>query len=622
MTQSGQGEEPQIPAARPAHEGVVLPADGGEPLVPGTYGDQAVPAGGTPWGQPWGPDVPQAGPSYGQNDGFAPGQAWGQDPQQQPYGMPQQPQQFPYDGTPPQYDAAQPQPSQPYEQYPPQQPAAPQPYAPQHQQPYAQDPQPYAQQPQPQAPQPQPQQLQQPQPSQQAPGLPPQQAALGLPPAEQPQAPQAPLGALPAQPQPQSGAALPEPHQAQSGAALPQPQQPPQSAPLPPPAQGGAPLPPADAEATQYLSAVPQNAQQTQGSQGGESNSPGPYGGSQGVQGTQGTQGGAPLPGALPPEAPAADATQFLGRQAMPQPPAAGGPDSEATQYIAPVPPAPASAPYGIRPGAPGDRQPPAEFDSLFRSEPAGAGGAGGAESTQQMPQFNQPPAQPQPGMGQGQYAGPPEPTSRRTGSKVPLFAAIGVAIAVLGVGAGALIAGGGEDEKDEPKNAAESQPAEQKPSPTTDPAEEQAVALDKLLAESNDSRTAVINSVKSIEACRNLGQAATDLRDAAKQRNGLVTRLAQLEVDELPDHATLTAALNKAWKASASADNHYAAWADQVAAKGKKGCVKGKARTTKSRAAGNTASGDATAAKKQAAPLWNTIAGQYGLTKHTWIQL
>ncbi|MBK6031248.1 hypothetical protein JHN57_22190, partial [Streptomyces sp. MBT59] len=46
MTQSGQGGqgghggEHQLPAARPAHEGVVLPADGSAPWTPGE------PAGG------------------------------------------------------------------------------------------------------------------------------------------------------------------------------------------------------------------------------------------------------------------------------------------------------------------------------------------------------------------------------------------------------------------------------------------------------------------------------------------------------------------------------------------------------------------------------------------------
>ncbi|NEB68356.1 hypothetical protein G3I39_15070, partial [Streptomyces fulvissimus] len=61
MTQSGQGGEQQLPAGRPAHEGVVLPSDGGAPWIPGapTGGQadqgQAVPAGGQAWGRPWGP---------------------------------------------------------------------------------------------------------------------------------------------------------------------------------------------------------------------------------------------------------------------------------------------------------------------------------------------------------------------------------------------------------------------------------------------------------------------------------------------------------------------------------------------------------------------------------------
>ncbi|HWU11349.1 MAG TPA: hypothetical protein VN520_34170, partial [Streptomyces sp.] len=116
-------------------------------------------------------------------------------------------------------------------------------------------------------------------------------------------------------------------------------QQPQQYAqPLPPEAgptgQGG------DADATQYIAPLP---------------------------------GGGPLPGGLPPERPA-ESTQYLGRSAAPAQPS----DADATQYI---PPVPGGAPYGIRPGAPGDRQPPAEFDSLFRSEePAGA--------TQQMPRL------------------------------------------------------------------------------------------------------------------------------------------------------------------------------------------------------------------------------------------
>ncbi|MDV9176096.1 hypothetical protein R6V09_38990, partial [Streptomyces sp. W16] len=64
MTQSGQGEEP---SARPAREGIVLPSDGGEPLLPGMTGGRGnqqsagqppstPPAGGQAWGGSWGPD--------------------------------------------------------------------------------------------------------------------------------------------------------------------------------------------------------------------------------------------------------------------------------------------------------------------------------------------------------------------------------------------------------------------------------------------------------------------------------------------------------------------------------------------------------------------------------------
>ena len=57
MTQSGQGEEP---SARVAREGIVLPSDGGEPLLPGTTGGPGTPQHPTP------PPAPAA-PSGGQS---------------------------------------------------------------------------------------------------------------------------------------------------------------------------------------------------------------------------------------------------------------------------------------------------------------------------------------------------------------------------------------------------------------------------------------------------------------------------------------------------------------------------------------------------------------------------
>jgi hypothetical protein len=205
----------------------------------------------------------------------------------------------------------------------------------------------------------------------------------------------------------------------------------------------------------------------------------------------------------------------------------------------------------------------------------------------------------------------------------VPLIAAVGIGIAVLGIGAGALLAGGGDEgQKDAQKQtvSATAPATEGSASPSADPAEQQAVALDKLLADSGSSRSTVINAVEEVKSCENLGQAAEDLRGAARQRTDLVTRLSKISVDRLPGHAALTDALTKAWQASASADNHYAAWADQTA--GKKGCKKGQARVTPQTQAGNRASGTASTEKAKAAELWNTIARKYGLTERQPTQL
>ncbi|MFJ1926913.1 hypothetical protein [Streptomyces sp. NPDC088131] len=482
MTQSGQGDEQQLPAVRPAHEGVVLPSGGGEPWTPGAPADQPAPAEGRPWGQPWGPQAPHqdAAPQqgqYGQQGGQAPayGQPhgqYGQGQQQAPgYGQDQYGQGQGHQG--PSYGQQQP-----------------------------------------------------------------------LPPA-QPQGPYA-------QPLPPEAA----------------------------PGMGG------DADATQYIAPVP------------------------------------PGPGGLPPENPA-ESTQYLG-QGRPQgyqQPAQGGQDADATQYI---PPVPGGAPYGIRPGTPGERPPPAEFDNLFRSdEPAGA--------TQQMPRFD-PGQQPPP------YQGPPQPQQsyqqpppyngpgdgpagdgreerRKRPAHVPLIAAVVVGCAVIGLGAGALLSGG-DDDKDgkEPVASASSPAAQPSSEAAVDPAKPQAEELDKLLADSNNSRAAVISAVEKTKTCTNLDKAVSDLKGAAQQRRDLVTRLKGLSVDKLPDNAELTASLTRAWQASASADDHYAAWAAQ--AKSKKVCKHGKARTTSQMQAASVQSGEASKAKREASKLWNTIAKKYGLTE------
>ncbi|MFD7405077.1 hypothetical protein ACFV7R_20895 [Streptomyces sp. NPDC059866] len=559
MTQSGQGEEP---SARPAHEGIVLPSDGGEPLLPGMTGGPAdrpagpqqaapggripasAPPGGQAWGRPWGPDQHQApAPPPGQGWQTPPTEAWGT-PEPAPWNAP---------------DTSPAVPSQPG-----------------------------------------------PLPPEGAPGQ-----AYGTD----------AQGAYGTYPTPGTGGDTYSTPTSGPGASL------------PPAGQGthrrpahGAALPPAsgpDEGATQYIPPVasaPGNEGATQYLP------PVAAGGDEGA-----TQYLPPVgPGALPPEIPAegsaqpsSETTQYLGRarQSAPGPlPSASGPDAEATQYIAPVP--------GQTPGAPyGDRQPPAEFDNLFRSGP---GGDSPAAATQQLPRFQEP--QPAGHAAQPSYDGPGPAGGRRaardgggrTGSRVPLIAACGIGIAVVGIGAGALLAtGGGEEDKD-PKTVSATAPTtgETSASPSVDPAEQQAIALDKLLADSGDSRTTVINAVNDVKTCSNLAQAAKDLRDAAGQRGGLVTQLSELSVDKLPDNAALTAALNKAWKASAAADNHYAAWADQVADQRDKLCKKGQARSTGQTAAGNRESGTASTQKAEAAKLWNAIAKTYGLTERQPTQL
>ncbi|QHC30020.1 hypothetical protein [Streptomyces sp. HF10] len=507
MTQSGQGEEL---SAQPAREGIVLPSDGGEPLLPGMT---ATPAGGQAWGGSWGPG--QQTPQPGAQD-----QGW------PPAGAPQ------WGG-----------------------------------------------------------------PAQGAQGGPPPSGAGPLPPEG------APAPSYGGQPQASYGGQQPgygaqDPYQQQGHQ---QPQHPGHQHQQPQyPAPGhAAPLPPAADNATHYLPPVPA--------------APADEGATQYIPPV--------TAGALPPESPGEE-TRYLGTNHQ-TPPASS--DADATQYIPPYQAQGQGQGHGPAQGQGGDRQPPAEFDNLFRGGPAGDAPAG---STQQLPRVEQPAAYPP------SYDGPPSPYTRqedgqderprRRPSKVPLIAAVGVGIVVVGVGAGALLSkgGGSSGSTDDNKTVAATSGAQQSSAPAADPARAQAVELDKLLADSGSSRAAVIKSVADVKQCASLDGAATNLRSAAGQRGQLVTRLGKLSVDKLPDNAALTDALTKAWQASAAADNHYAAWADQVKGGGKKTCHKGHAKTTGEAQAGNRESGTASQQKAKAAALWNAIATKYGLTQRQPTQL
>ncbi|MFG2679322.1 hypothetical protein [Streptomyces sp. NPDC048392] len=593
MTQSGQGEEP---SARQAREGIVLPSDGGEPLLPGLAGGPvgpqaggpapaSAPPGGQAWDRPWGPEQ-QSTP---------PGQGWPTPPGAQPWEAPETDRHSaPHAWPPAQGDPAQ------------------------------------------------------------APGALPPQAAPGPLPPEGARSPSygAPAGDQPYGAQPTYGQyqdhlqqsqdhqhqqpqghqyRQPQDHQHQHQQHQQQHQHGEGVGPLP-----SAPLPPADEGATQYIPPVVGMP----GDEGATQYIP-PVVGMPADEGA--TQYLPPVaPGALPPEStaqPHAGSDRFLGQgPRYPAQPEAGHrpaspphPDAEATQFIAPVPGGPTGDTYGAAPGGDEGRQPPSEFDNLFRGAP---GADGPASATQQMPRFDAPQSQypaDQPmyapqgpgGGGGGRRRGNGGGRGGRGGSRLPLLAVVGVGIAVVGVGAGAMMAGGGDDEDkggNQPVSATApvSEAASASASASVDPVRRQAVELDKLLTESGTGRTTVINAVGDVRTCDNLSRAAEDLREAAKQRSGLVESLSKLSVDKLPRHTELTTALTKAWQASASADNHYAAWADRTA--GKKGCKKGKAATQPQVA--NRASGTASKEKAKAAELWNAIAKQYGLTERRPTQL
>ncbi len=342
----------------------------------------------------------------------------------------------------------------------------------------------------------------------------------------------------------------------------------------------------------------------------------------------------------------------------MPQAPPPGGQHQEQGY----APPMPGGSPYAIRPGAPGDNPPPHEQD-------------GGAQATQQLPQFQenwqqgggpqpspqqsddydylyrrddspqhgqvarppsgypqqqQPQPQPVPQHHGGGYNGPGVPggydgrgrDQRSRGGKkpsTPLLVGIGVVVlAAVGVGIGLATSGGSPDAQSPSASASAS--AGSGAAAGAGVAEQQATQLGALLRTSNSSRTSVISAVASIKACDNLSASAATLRAAAREREDLVTQLSGMTLNALPDHTDLVGQLTEAWKASAAADNDYAEWAGQTAHKG--GCHKHQAKVTSAVEKGNAQSGRATVAKQKAAALWNPIAKQYGLTQRQFTQL
>ncbi|TNM26496.1 hypothetical protein FH715_23760 [Streptomyces sedi] len=387
------------------------------------------------------------------------------------------------------------------------------------------------------------------------------------------------------------------------------PAQPPQAPPHQPPAQ-----PPVDEGATELIPLVTDRFPPDNGLPGNNGH---PH--------EAATELIAPVTDDTPPPG----AAQEAATQLIPPVPADGGGDPESTTRLRAVPP----------------RQPGRHRSSAQPPPP----GAGGVEATQTLPPVGggdfdqlfrsaadrrQPPPPPSRGWADGAgHGGPPPPAPDRRRNPALLVGAVIAGCAVVGLLAGYLLSGGDDDEGggsgddvspealvDEPDGADDASGGADEDE--GDPARAQAEALSALLADSNDSRDAVIESVAAIRSCERLDAAADDLRAAADQRTGMVDRLNELTLDELPDNGDLIAALTEAWQASAEADEHYAAWADEARANRRDVCRGGQAKHTQRAGEGDAASGRATEAKERAANLWNPLAGQYELPERAATQL
>lgn len=141
------------------------------------------------------------------------------------------------------------------------------------------------------------------------------------------------------------------------------------------------------------------------------------------------------------------------------------------------------------------------------------------------------------------------------------------------------------------------------------------ATHLSGLLSQSVSSRNAIISASQDASGCGGAyAQDAQTFRQAAAERRGLIRQL-----DSLPGAPTLPAQmlsdLRSAWQASATADDDYARWSDDEAARG---C------TTNDPwyAATNTPNQQATAGKMAFIVLWNPVAGRYGLPTYNQGQL
>ncbi len=329
----------------------------------------------------------------------------------------------------------------------------------------------------------------------------------------------------------------------------------------------------------------------------------------------------------------------------LPDPNSSGGEAS--TQFLPPFPAAPGDPGALGGPGAPGATAPTAlqqwqpqqpGYGGGYQQQPSyeAAPSGYGQQTYAQQQTYTQPLQQPQygaqqaggnggQGVGQGSGQGSvrgggpgarPGQGGRRISNRT--IAAIAIAAcAVIGIGAAAMLDGGGTPAQASTAAGASASASASGASNTQEKI--QAQALSDLLATASNGRSAVITAVGNVKGCQSLAQSQQDLTTAAGLRRQLIQQLDTLQTDALPNGTELVKVLREGWQASADADAHYAAWADQS----KSSCAhKHQPKAGGELSDGDAASGMASADKAKASELWNTIADATGMPRRSSIQL
>jgi hypothetical protein len=191
----------------------------------------------------------------------------------------------------------------------------------------------------------------------------------------------------------------------------------------------------------------------------------------------------------------------------------------------------------------------------------------------------------------------PPPPARGRTG----LWLAVAAVVVVVAAGA-VLLATKGHS------------PSTPVTTPTTGPAgaAQVAASLNSLIRQTANARSQLVSTVAAVDNCSaDPATAAASLAAAVTTRQQVVSQLATLAVDALPNGQAMRLALINALNDSIDADRHFAAWQAGINAAG--GCH-GQAPHDANWQAAQASSSAATGAKQTFAALWNPVASRYGL--------